>query len=104
MPAWFDDGFPRTQRVAAGTPSGRCVLRVCAGAYHSVALCDDGSVVRIGDGGYLPAPRAAGAGESTGEGKSLAPEINSRYHVLYGSTSFSEELADRGKNPYMFVS
>ncbi len=43
-------------------------------------------------------------GESTGEGKSLAPEINSRYHVLYGSTSFSGELADRQKNPYMFVS
>ncbi|MEA3230487.1 MAG: ABC transporter substrate-binding protein, partial [Thermodesulfobacteriota bacterium] len=43
-------------------------------------------------------------GESTGEGKALAPEINSRYHVLYGSTSFSQELADREKNPYMFVS
>ena len=43
-------------------------------------------------------------GESTGEGKALAPEINSRYHVLYGSTSFSEELGDRQKNPYMFVS
>ncbi len=43
-------------------------------------------------------------GESTGQGKALAPEINDRYHVLYGSTSFSEELADRGKNPYMFVS
>lgn len=43
-------------------------------------------------------------GESTGQGKALAPEINSRYHVLYGSTSFSAELADRSKNPYMFVS
>lgn len=43
-------------------------------------------------------------GESTGQGKALAPEINSRYQVLYGSTSFSEELADRSKNPYMFVS
>jgi branched-chain amino acid transport system substrate-binding protein len=43
-------------------------------------------------------------GESTGQGKALAPEINDRYHVLYGSTSFSEELADRKKNPYMFVS
>ncbi len=43
-------------------------------------------------------------GESTGEGKALAPEINSRYQVLYGSTSFSQELADRSKNPYMFVS
>ncbi len=43
-------------------------------------------------------------GESTGEGKALAPEINKRYHVVYGSTSFSEELADRAKNPYMFVS
>lgn len=43
-------------------------------------------------------------GESTGQGKALAPEINDRYHVLYGSTSFSEELADRAKNPYMFVS
>jgi len=43
-------------------------------------------------------------GESTGQGKALAPEINSRYHVVYGSTSFSQELADRAKNPYMFVS
>jgi branched-chain amino acid transport system substrate-binding protein len=43
-------------------------------------------------------------GESTGQGKALAPEINQRYHVLYGSTSFSAELADRKKNPYMFVS
>ena len=43
-------------------------------------------------------------GESTGEGKALAPEINDRYHVLYGSTSFSEELSDRSKNPYLFVS
>jgi branched-chain amino acid transport system substrate-binding protein len=43
-------------------------------------------------------------GESTGQGKALAPEINARYHVLYGSTSFSEELADRKNNPYMFVS
>ena len=43
-------------------------------------------------------------GESTGQGKALAPEINERYHVLYGSTSFSQELADRAKNPFMFVS
>ncbi|MGD2095963.1 MAG: ABC transporter substrate-binding protein [Desulfobacterales bacterium] len=43
-------------------------------------------------------------GESTGQGKALAPEINSRYKVLYGSTSFSEELSVREKNPYIFVS
>ncbi len=43
-------------------------------------------------------------GESTGEGKALAPEINNKYKILYGSTSFSQELADREKNPYMFVS
>jgi len=43
-------------------------------------------------------------GESTGLGKAVAPEINSRYHVVYGSTSFSQELSDRGKNPYTFVS
>ncbi len=43
-------------------------------------------------------------GESTGEGKALAPEINSKYKIVYGSTSFSQELADRVKNPYMFVS
>ncbi|MEA1922256.1 MAG: ABC transporter substrate-binding protein [Pseudomonadota bacterium] len=43
-------------------------------------------------------------GESTGEGKALAPEINDNYKIVYGSTSFSEELADRSKNPYMFVS
>ncbi len=43
-------------------------------------------------------------GESTGQGKALAPEINDRYRVVYGSTSFSEELSDRKTNPYMFVS
>ncbi len=43
-------------------------------------------------------------GESTGQGKALAPEINNRYKVLYGSTSFSEELSIREKNPYIFVS
>ncbi|MCK5681207.1 ABC transporter substrate-binding protein [bacterium] len=43
-------------------------------------------------------------GESTGEGKALAPEINNKYKIVYGSTSFSQELADREKNPYMFVS
>lgn len=43
-------------------------------------------------------------GESTGQGKALAPEINTRYKVVYGSTSFSEELSDRANNPYTFVS
>ena len=28
-------------------------------------------------------------GDSTGLGKAIAPELNSRYKVLYGSTSFS---------------
>lgn len=43
-------------------------------------------------------------GESTGLGKAMADEINNRYHVLYGSTSFSAELANRKRNPYIFVS
>jgi branched-chain amino acid transport system substrate-binding protein len=43
-------------------------------------------------------------GESTGLGKAMSDEINTRYHCLYGSTSFSEELADRAKSPYTFVS
>jgi branched-chain amino acid transport system substrate-binding protein len=43
-------------------------------------------------------------GESTGQGKAIAPELNSRYKVLYGSTSFSSELADPKTHPYMFVS
>ncbi len=43
-------------------------------------------------------------GESTGLGKAMAPEINNRYHVVYGSTSFSEELSSRENNPYTFVS
>lgn len=43
-------------------------------------------------------------GESTGVGKAMAPEINNVYKVLYGSTSFSEELADRKANPYIIVS
>lgn len=43
-------------------------------------------------------------GESTGLGKALADQINSRYHCLYASTSFSEDLANRSKNPFIFVS
>jgi branched-chain amino acid transport system substrate-binding protein len=43
-------------------------------------------------------------GESTGQGKAIAPELNSRYKVLYGSTSFSSELADPRTHPYSFVS
>lgn len=43
-------------------------------------------------------------GESTGLGKAIAPELNSRYKVLYGSTSFSSELADPKNHPYSFVS
>lgn len=43
-------------------------------------------------------------GESSGQGKALAPEINNKYKIVYGSTSFSQELADREKHPYMFVS
>ncbi len=42
-------------------------------------------------------------GESTGLGKAMAPEIKDRFKILYGSTSFSSELADAANNPYMFV-
>jgi branched-chain amino acid transport system substrate-binding protein len=43
-------------------------------------------------------------GESTGLGKAIAPELKSRYKVLYGSASFSSELADPKSQPYSFVS
>jgi branched-chain amino acid transport system substrate-binding protein len=43
-------------------------------------------------------------GDSTGTGKALAPMIKDKYKVFYGSTSFASELADRAKNPYVFVS
>ncbi len=42
-------------------------------------------------------------GESTALGKAMAPEIKDRYKVLYSSTSFSSELADTAKNPFVFV-
>ncbi len=42
-------------------------------------------------------------GESTGLGKAIAPEIKSRYKILYSSTSFSSELANAAQNPYVFV-
>jgi branched-chain amino acid transport system substrate-binding protein len=38
-------------------------------------------------------------GESTGLGKAIAPELNSRYKVLYASASFSSELADPKTHP-----
>jgi branched-chain amino acid transport system substrate-binding protein len=43
-------------------------------------------------------------GESTGLGKAIAPELTARYKVLYGSASFSSELADPARYPYSFVS
>jgi branched-chain amino acid transport system substrate-binding protein len=43
-------------------------------------------------------------GESTGLGKAIAPELNSRYRVLYASASFSSELADPKTHPYSFLS
>jgi branched-chain amino acid transport system substrate-binding protein len=43
-------------------------------------------------------------GESTGQGKAIAPELNSKYKIMYGSTSFSSELADPRTHPYSFVS
>jgi branched-chain amino acid transport system substrate-binding protein len=43
-------------------------------------------------------------GESTGLGNAIAPELTARYKVLYGSASFSSELADPAKYPYSFVS
>ena len=43
-------------------------------------------------------------GESTGLGKAIAPELNSRYKVLYASASFSSELADPKSHPYSFIS
>jgi branched-chain amino acid transport system substrate-binding protein len=43
-------------------------------------------------------------GESTGQGKAIAPELNARYKVMYGSTSFSSELANPTTHPYSFVS
>ena len=43
-------------------------------------------------------------GESTGLGKAISPELNSRYKVLYASASFSSELADPKTHPYSFLS
>ena len=43
-------------------------------------------------------------GDSTGLGKAVAPTIKEKYKCFYGSTSFSSELADRGNNPFVFVS
>ncbi len=42
-------------------------------------------------------------GESTALSKAMAQDINQKYKVLYGSTSFSGELAQSGFNPYTFV-
>jgi len=43
-------------------------------------------------------------GESTGLGKAIAPELTSRYKVLYASASFSSELADPRTHPFSFIS
>jgi branched-chain amino acid transport system substrate-binding protein len=41
--------------------------------------------------------------QSTGMTKALAPEINSRYKVLYSAYTFAEIAANPAKNPYMFI-
>ncbi|MGM0426228.1 MAG: ABC transporter substrate-binding protein [Thermodesulfobacteriota bacterium] len=42
-------------------------------------------------------------GQSTGMTKALAPEIKSRYKVLYTAYTFAELAADPEKNPYLFI-
>lgn len=41
--------------------------------------------------------------QSTGMTKALAPEINTRYKVLYSAYTFAEIAASPKKNPYMFI-
>ena len=43
-------------------------------------------------------------GDSTGFMKLVAPELNSRYKIMTGSTSFASELANPSTNPYQYVS
>lgn len=42
-------------------------------------------------------------GDSTGFAKLVAPELNDRYKVLVGGTSFSTDLADTAKHPYQIM-
>ena len=49
-------------------------------------------------------PRRSCYGESTGWGRPSRPSCSSRYKVLYGSTSFSCELADPENSPVLFIS
>lgn len=42
-------------------------------------------------------------GDSTGFSKLVAPELNERYKVLVGGTSFSTDLADTAAHPYQFM-
>ncbi len=42
-------------------------------------------------------------GDSTGFAKLVAPELNERYKVLVGGTSFSSDLADPVKHPFQFM-
>jgi len=41
--------------------------------------------------------------QSTGMTKALAPEINTRYKVLYSAYTFADIAASPDKNPYMFI-
>jgi branched-chain amino acid transport system substrate-binding protein len=41
--------------------------------------------------------------QSTGMTKALAPEIKSRYKVLYSAYTFAEIAANSKENPYMFI-
>jgi branched-chain amino acid transport system substrate-binding protein len=43
-------------------------------------------------------------GESTALGQAMSGDIKNRFKILYGSTSFSSELAYAAMNPYAFVS
>ncbi len=42
-------------------------------------------------------------GQSTGMTKALAPEIKTRYKVLYSAYTFAEIAANPKENPYMFI-
>ena len=42
-------------------------------------------------------------GESTAQGKAIAPLMKKKYKMLFGTAGSSSELADTAKNPYSFI-
>lgn len=124
-PAAAEDGklvwagaMPLTGPFAKAGALGEKGMRAYVGFLNATGGINGKSVrLDLQDSGYMP-DKALGIfkqamaaddkavvfyGDSTGFAKLVSPELNDRYKILVGGTSFATDLADSAKHPYQFM-